>query len=524
MITRLIEIDRVSKVNGRDRKGSGFMSPTDQQAVNGGWAARTPNVVIIDRVNETDSVSGRTTDRSGLRGALARIEAGEADGIIVAKVDRFARSTVEGLLAILALKESGKVFVSASENIAIGIDEDSPMQNLTLTMLLAIAQWMLESLTANWDNAVQRHIANGVPQKPSYGYRKPKTTRVLVIEHGEARWVRRIFELRAGRMSWTDICRALDAEGAVPQTGKHWTVSAVRRIGHNRVYLGELVTNYGVFSEGNKRLQPIVNLNAHDPIITRELWNKVRQVDAAANEAGGSPLYLLVGLVRCASCGATMGGHRTVTKGKVYRYYECRRKFSWGRCKAPAAIDMDVLDAYVQKRFATLYFRLVARASVDTTALDEALRAEAEATADLDLFTDSPETKQSARLRGQDWYDAQVAKRNAALESAQQQVVAARREISGLGLPVTLAEDWPTMDDETKRPHLKSAFAVVAVGGQTGDPRPTSERVRIFEVGDELPADLPGRRKRNRLVSIPLSDDPASGSAGGEGALPAAHH
>src|ERR1700730_10653270 len=73
---------------------------TDEQADSGlGLAAQRTTVAAeaerrgwtLVAVHE-DALSGKSLDRPGLAAALAAIEAGEAAGIVVAKLDRLSRS------------------------------------------------------------------------------------------------------------------------------------------------------------------------------------------------------------------------------------------------------------------------------------------------------------------------------------------------------------------------------------------------------------------------------------------------
>src|SRR3954453_13612444 len=84
---------RVSRKNGRGEDGgSEWLSPTQQLDEINGYA-RKNGVRIASYFDETDSVSGKgenMASRVGLQAALDRALNGETDGIIVAKVDRFA--------------------------------------------------------------------------------------------------------------------------------------------------------------------------------------------------------------------------------------------------------------------------------------------------------------------------------------------------------------------------------------------------------------------------------------------------
>src|SRR3954449_298573 len=102
---------RVSQVRGR--KGPSFISPLEQRDQILSWA-RTHDV-SVERVFEELDESGARRDRPLLLEALARIERGESNGLIVARLDRFGRSLIDGLEAIERIRLAGGVFVSVQD-------------------------------------------------------------------------------------------------------------------------------------------------------------------------------------------------------------------------------------------------------------------------------------------------------------------------------------------------------------------------------------------------------------------------
>ena len=99
---------RVSEVRGRD--GESFISPSVQREEIEGWA-RSHDAVLGQVFEELDE-SGARANRPLLKRAIARVESGESNGIVVAKFDRFARSVVDGLRSIARIESAGGTFVS----------------------------------------------------------------------------------------------------------------------------------------------------------------------------------------------------------------------------------------------------------------------------------------------------------------------------------------------------------------------------------------------------------------------------
>src|SRR4051795_7488000 len=79
---RLSAVLRVSRRNGRG--GDGHRSPDQQRDGIDAWAKSHGVEIRPEWVHdETDSVSGRTTQRAGLQAAMAQAMSGETDGVIV---------------------------------------------------------------------------------------------------------------------------------------------------------------------------------------------------------------------------------------------------------------------------------------------------------------------------------------------------------------------------------------------------------------------------------------------------------
>lgn len=478
---------RVSRKGGRE--GSGFMSPDEQRDAIQRYADAN-GVTIADEFDETDSVSGRTVEREGLQAALDRALDGTTDGIIVAKVDRFARSVVGGLTAVGKLDAAGRDFVAVKDGLAPG-SAATPTGKLMRTILFAFAEWQLESLTEGWEATRQRHIGNGVAAHAPYGYRKD-ADRKLVEDEIEGPFVRLAFTLRADGKSYPEIAETMTSASAPLRERKNgngetysaagWTPNRVHRMIENRVYLGEIKS--GEF----------VNASAHDGIVEPDLFRRANERRSSSGRRKSAE-FLLAGFVRCASCGVKMSGRTD----RDHRYYKCRVNHPFGKCSAPAMIPADYADKLVEDAFGERYFDLTADPSADTTALTAAREERIEIEAQADAILTSPATGNMARVRGADWLVALTNEWVERIEAAREAEHEAASDAVGVTFPSTLRADWPNMTLADRRAFIADGFDLLAVGRRVGRDMPP---VRLFD-RDAAPAGLrAGRLKAARPISL----------------------
>ena len=171
---------RVSQVGGR--QGASFISPAVQRDQIDGWAKL--NGALIGEVFEELDESGARADRPMLLAALRRVEQGHSQGLVVAKLDRFGRSLVDGLANIERIREAGGTFVSVQD----GLDLGTPTGKLILRIMFSMAEWELDRVRANWDVAQARAVARGIHGGgyTPFGYDRVKKGGRLRINKREA--------------------------------------------------------------------------------------------------------------------------------------------------------------------------------------------------------------------------------------------------------------------------------------------------------------------------------------------------
>jgi DNA invertase Pin-like site-specific DNA recombinase len=483
---KLSGVIRVSQRKGRE--GEAFMSPEQQVEIMLATAARNGDE-IVSWHDETDSVSGGSMDRVGVKAALHEAMSGITDGVIVAKVNRFARTKRAGEALIYDLIEQGLSFIAAYNNIDTAGGRLDRGTEVYLDVLLRQAQWEREDLTANWHDVRHRHVRNGVAVLACYGYRKDPKTRKLVKEPTEALWVKRIFQWRAAGKSWAWITDELNRRKVnPPQTkskkvnaSKQWAPQHLAIIINRRTYLGEM-------HRGDAH-----NLNSHKPIISADLWEKAHAVKVvgSSDTKADANYFPLAGKVRCASCGGRMTG--VTHSGR--RYYRCRKRYPWDICPKPAFVPADDLEAEVWNDFER---RALARVGGSSVKEDQTLAlavAEVERTR-AELREYNRVTAAAREELGEADFIDGLNTRTEAVRAAQRVESDARAASVGVDLPLNIADDWKTFDLHEQGAIISSVYHCVAVRPTTKHKaqEPAKGRMRVWIKGDaDAPTNLPGR-------------------------------
>lgn len=190
---------------------------------------------------ESDVISGAVNPerRPGFPSAMKRVRAGEADGIIVAKLDRLSRSTMDSLELLHRSEREGWQLVSVTEQ----IDTGSASGRFTVTMFAAMAE-MERGLISERTLAGMAQVAREGRARSSrlpFGFRldgEPDRTtlregdrRPLVPHAGEQRMLAKILRLRRAGRGGHAIATTLNRRREFnPRTGRPWSVGGVRAL------------------------------------------------------------------------------------------------------------------------------------------------------------------------------------------------------------------------------------------------------------------------------------------------------
>lgn len=241
--------------------------------------------------------------------ALAKSDEKPFSAIFVWKFSRFARNQEESIVYKSLLKKKGVSVVSVSEPIA---DE------VFGSLIERIIEWMDEYYLIRLSGEVKRGMiekaSRGEPVSIApFGYDiKDKK----LIPNSDAPYVSDIFNAYLNGAGQREIARNLALKGIKTRRGNAPDNRFVDYILNNPVYIGKIrwSTDGKAASKRDYSNENIMIVDGeHEPIIDLDLWNKVQERLQETKRLYGryqrreQPVqFMLKGLVRCSSCGATL--------------------------------------------------------------------------------------------------------------------------------------------------------------------------------------------------------------------------
>lgn len=171
--------------------------------------------------------SAKTLDRPGLARALAMLAKGEADALLVAKLDRLTRSVVDlGALIDRYFAPGKAALLSVSEN----IDTRSAAGRLVLNILASVSQWEREAIGERTRDAMRHKQAQGeyIGGRAPYGF--TLEAGALVPDDFEQKVITQARELRAAGLSLAKVAAALDQRGIQARNGQPFAAQQISRM------------------------------------------------------------------------------------------------------------------------------------------------------------------------------------------------------------------------------------------------------------------------------------------------------
>lgn len=253
--------------------------------------------------------SGTSDDRPEFQRMLADSASHTFEGVLVYKLDRFARNRYDSAIAKHKLRDNGVRVISATEHLT-----DTPEGIIMEALLEGMDEYYSAELGRKMKRGKQESFRKGkfIGTRPPFGY--TVVDHKLVIDPLTSPIAKEIFRRYAGGEKQNQILTDLNRRGILNPLGNKWNKVNLTYMFQNRIYIGEYsVSDYGT--------------NECPALIDKEVFDMVQEVKAKsvhrARENKSDYDYMLTGRMICAKCGASVVGS-SMQKGK-YHYYQCHK-------------------------------------------------------------------------------------------------------------------------------------------------------------------------------------------------------
>lgn len=321
----------------------------------------------VYKIYSDEGISGKNiTARPALKELLNDANEGKFDSVMVWKINRIGRNLKDVLDMVDLFDRNNITFKSATEP----FDTTTPGGRMHFQMVALIGEFERGTIAQNVKMGMMARAREGrwngnvvigydLKLKEHTTNKKRKDTE-LVINEKEAEIVRTIFTMYSQGNGYKAIANYLNKFGYKTKKGNSFSLTAIKDILNNPVYIGKIRYNLRPnWSEKRRKgtnSNPLIVDGKHEAIIEQELWDKVQSM---LQTSKGKPSRIydgefpLTGILKCPQCGAGMVIMRTSrtrkdgTKRRL-EYYCCGNWKNKGTAICHSnAIRVDKANDYV---------------------------------------------------------------------------------------------------------------------------------------------------------------------------------
>ena len=321
----------------------------------------------VYKIYSDEGISGKNiTARPALKELLNDANEGKFDSVMVWKINRIGRNLKDVLDMVDLFDRNNITFKSATEP----FDTTTPGGRMHFQMVALIGEFERGTIAQNVKMGMMARAREGrwngnvvigydLKLKEHTTNKKRKDTE-LVVNEKEAEIVRTIFTMYSQGNGYKAIANYLNKFGYKTKKGNPFSLTAIKDILNNPVYIGKIRYNLRPnWSEKRRKgtnSNPLIVDGKHEAIIEQELWDKVQSM---LQTSKGKPSRIydgefpLTGILKCPQCGAGMVIMRTSrtrkdgTKRRL-EYYCCGNWKNKGTAVCHSnAIRVDKANDYV---------------------------------------------------------------------------------------------------------------------------------------------------------------------------------
>lgn len=319
------------------------------------------NYILVNHYEDAGKSGSNIEGRPNFVKMLSDIENKKIniDAVIVWDFSRFSRDYPDLLYANKRLHRMNVTLISVKEN--INTENENDLMNFYFRGMSAESdrKKIVERTKINMKARALTGRWNG---GSVYGY--ISVNKELVINPKEAEIVKRIFELYtkgSNGIGWgyKKIAITLNKEGLKTRNGNYWSINSIKTIITNPLYSGSI--QWGLMNDWKKKRRKgktddFVSVKGiHKPIISEETWENALNISKSKSHTPVKVFdgnYILTGLLKCPTCGASMISHRVKKRdGSFYRYYQCSNfhNSGVGKCNSNLVIADYAEETIIQR-------------------------------------------------------------------------------------------------------------------------------------------------------------------------------
>lgn len=352
---------RLSVEDGDDTESN---SIGNQAKIADAFLAEYPDIQIVERYAD-NGYTGMNYNRPAFHQMMADVRSGKINCIIIKDISRLGRHFVETSELVEQIFPTMNVrLISVNDNYDSLVQDAGAAASLTMPLKMVMNENYAKDISRKIRSSIHAQMRSGtyLPSSGSipYGYLRNAAAASYDIDEEAAPVVRRIFTLRSEGVSFNAIAKQLNQEhipspaqlrylrgmnSSAAYRDALWSRATIRKIVGSDVYIGN--RTYGKVSRNHlnekKKRQPTekwtVIPNAHPPIISKELFDSVQQVNQevlasraayrACADIGDVQADLFRGKLFCAECGSPMGAGKGCARHGAHSpsrlFYDCNR-------------------------------------------------------------------------------------------------------------------------------------------------------------------------------------------------------
>ncbi|OGB73346.1 hypothetical protein A3K24_00495 [candidate division Kazan bacterium RIFCSPHIGHO2_01_FULL_44_14] len=301
--------------------------------------AERDGIEVVETIRESHSAKD-SGQRPEFMELLRRIREQEFNGILTWAPDRLSRNAGD-LGDLVDMMDQGllKHIKTPSQ-----IFRNSPNEKFLLMILCSQAKLENDNRGINVKRGMKNKCDMGwMPCLPPLGYLNDKANHTIIVDAERAPFIKEAFNKVAeegytGRALWSWFNKETEF---TTRAGKKMALSMVHNMLRNHFY-------YGQFMHGG-----VMHQGKHEPLITKELFDKVREaMQKGPRGRYGEKMFAFTRMITCGRCELGITAEEKVKKlkngeGRRHVYYHCSG-FGKYRCKEGWMREADLIEQFVE--------------------------------------------------------------------------------------------------------------------------------------------------------------------------------